>query len=158
MDDHAIHLLFSANRWELSTRIETLLQKGVHVILDRYAYSGVAYSSAKGMDPQWCRASDSGLPAPDLLLEVVLDGSERIERGGFGEERYEKAAFQEKVSLQFQRLAAIGSVGEDGSYSRWMRVDGNGSIAQVAERVWGIVDVFMGSFDASSPISTLQWL
>lgn len=47
MDDRAIHLLFSANRWEKVDSILQSLQKGEHVICDRYAFSGIAYSCAK---------------------------------------------------------------------------------------------------------------
>ncbi|RYY74395.1 hypothetical protein EON63_19680 [archaeon] len=35
---------------------------------DRYAYSGVAYSSAKGLDLKWCMTCDQGLPAPDCIF------------------------------------------------------------------------------------------
>lgn len=42
-------------------------------VCDRYAYSGVAYSSAKGLDTQWCKSGDVGLPQPDLV--VYLDMS-----------------------------------------------------------------------------------
>ncbi|CAG9945660.1 unnamed protein product [Clonostachys rosea f. rosea IK726] len=48
MDDHAIHLLFSANRWEAAGNIKALLARGVNVISDRYFHSGVVYSAAKG--------------------------------------------------------------------------------------------------------------
>ena len=47
LDDHAVHLLFSANRWELEQKIVSTLKAGNHVIIDRYAYSGVAFSAAK---------------------------------------------------------------------------------------------------------------
>jgi dTMP kinase len=47
LDDHAVHLLFSANRWELIDRIIPTLNSGKSLIMDRYAYSGAAYSSAK---------------------------------------------------------------------------------------------------------------
>ena len=47
LDDHAVHLLFSANRWELEQEILKTLQEGTNVIIDRYAYSGVAFSAAK---------------------------------------------------------------------------------------------------------------
>jgi len=47
LDDHAIHLLFSANRWELVDDITKTLNSGTSIIIDRYAFSGVAYSAAK---------------------------------------------------------------------------------------------------------------
>lgn len=47
IEGHAIHLLFSANRWEAVDEIKKLLLSGISVICDRYAFSGVAYSVAK---------------------------------------------------------------------------------------------------------------
>jgi thymidylate kinase len=37
-------------------------------ICDRYAFSGVAFSSAKGLDLDWCMSCDRGLPAPDAVI------------------------------------------------------------------------------------------
>jgi len=45
--DEAIHLMFSANRWEMKEQILKDLTNGVTLICDRYAFSGVAYSAAK---------------------------------------------------------------------------------------------------------------
>jgi len=62
MPAEAIHLIFSANRWELKywsigafraltvfyrQKLEETLKAGISVIMDRYIYSGVAYSAAK---------------------------------------------------------------------------------------------------------------
>ena len=47
IDDHAVHLLFSANRWEQSSEMLSYLNSGVTLIVDRYAYSGAAFSGAK---------------------------------------------------------------------------------------------------------------
>ena len=47
LPNESIHLLFSANRWELAERMESLLVQGQSIVLDRYVYSGVAYTSAK---------------------------------------------------------------------------------------------------------------
>jgi len=38
------------------------------MVCDRYAYSGVAYSVAKGLDFDWCLGVDRGLVQPDLVL------------------------------------------------------------------------------------------
>lgn len=61
MSNELLHLLFSANRWELKEEIEDYLRKGHVVLIDRYAYSGIAYSGAKGMNIDWCKASDTGI-------------------------------------------------------------------------------------------------
>lgn len=51
LDDHAVHLLFSANRWEVVPTLKSHLYNGTTVVCDRYAYSGVAFSSAKVVVP-----------------------------------------------------------------------------------------------------------
>ena len=66
-------------------------------MVDRYAYSGVAFTAAKGapgLDRAWCMAPDVGLPAPDAVFFLNLTVEQAAARGGYGEERYEKADFQ----------------------------------------------------------------
>jgi len=50
VNNQTLHLLFSANRWENYKKIEGTLLSGISIVCDRYWYSGVAYSMAKGMD------------------------------------------------------------------------------------------------------------
>ena len=40
LGDAAVHLLFSANRWERHAAMEEALRSGTTLIVDRYAYSG----------------------------------------------------------------------------------------------------------------------
>ena len=47
LDDHVVHLLFSANRWEVERDIVSAINSGTNICIDRYAYSGVAFSAAK---------------------------------------------------------------------------------------------------------------
>ena len=83
MDDRAIHLLFSANRWESADSIVQQLQAGTTIVCDRYAYSGVAFSSSKeGIDLEWCQAPDKGLPAPDCVIFLDMSTEQAEERGG----------------------------------------------------------------------------
>ncbi|MEN2500764.1 MAG: hypothetical protein MHMPM18_004913 [Marteilia pararefringens] len=49
LSNEAIHLLFSANRHEQATEIREELLKGKTIVCDRYSYSGIAYSHAKGV-------------------------------------------------------------------------------------------------------------
>ena len=77
LDDHVIHLLFTANRWEKVSELKTALERGQHVIVDRYSFSGIAFSSAKdGMSLEWCRQPERGLPKPGKFQFFLL---ERVE-------------------------------------------------------------------------------
>ena len=122
MDDRAIHLLFSANRWELAyvlvslplpsylyirlrcrKSIEESLAVGTTVLCDRYAFSGIAFSAAKnlpGMSYEWCRGPDVALPAPDLTLFLAVSPEAQRARGGFGAERREGAWGAEEAGAE----------------------------------------------------------
>ena len=52
----------------------------------------------------WCKGPDRGLPEPDLVFYLHLSPTEAKERAQYGEERYEKMAFQEVVYILAQAL------------------------------------------------------
>ena len=101
LDDRVIHLLFSANRWEKMDVIEKLLASGTNVIVDRYKYSGIAYTAAKGIDRKWSASCDDGLIEPDLIIYLDASMHEIQQRAGFGDEVYERIAFQERVKYEY---------------------------------------------------------
>lgn len=119
LDDRVLHLLFSSNRWEKADSILASLRAGDCVIIDRYAYSGVAYSSAKGLDMAWCKSADAGLPKPDLVIYLDIPIEVAMKRGDFGSERFEKVAFQRAVSKQFERLMADNTHADE----KWARIN-----------------------------------
>jgi dTMP kinase len=101
LDDRAAHLLFSADRYNVIALIEQKLKAGITVVLDRYLYSGIAYSAARGLSIDWCISVDDGLPTPDLVF--FLDVSVMRDRDG-GSERYEETLFQLAVYRSFTSL------------------------------------------------------
>ncbi|KAJ1965538.1 hypothetical protein IWQ62_002643 [Dispira parvispora] len=121
LNDHAVHLLFSANRWEAVEAMEKHLSAGTTLVVDRYAYSGVAFSAAKGLDLEWCKHPDRGLLRPDLTLFLDMPIEESMKRGGFGEERYEKLTIQTKVRELFLQLRE----------PTWVMVDATQSIESI---------------------------
>jgi len=130
LDDRAIHLLFSANRWETEKQIQRSLAAGTNIIIDRYAYSGVAFSAAKpGLSLNWCKQPDVGLPRPDLV--VFMDVTEEVakQRGGFGEERYEVAEFQRRVRQNYKQLKD----------EIWVEVCADGSLEEVESKLLDII-------------------
>ena len=143
LNNQAIHLLFSANRHEKSQEIIDLLNNGTNIILDRYVPSGVAYSTAKGLDMEWCRAADQQLPKPDINFFVKIDPSLAAKRDGFGEERYEQVEFQEKVYVAFDQLI------KKTSSDNWVLLDGSKSL----EEVFNDAITYFNSFSAPSEIS-----
>ncbi|ELT97772.1 hypothetical protein CAPTEDRAFT_132783 [Capitella teleta] len=105
LDDHAVHLLFSANRWELVPKMLETLKNGTTLVIDRYAFSGVAFSAAKeSLDFEWCKKSDVGLPRPDLILYLNLGVEAAAQRSEYGGERYEQKPFQKRVAENYAAL------------------------------------------------------
>lgn len=148
LDDRAVHLLFSANRWEMQQDIRDTLMKGIDVVCDRYAYSGVAFSAAKpslARDIDWCKAPDAGLPEPDVIIYLVLSQDQAQSREGFGGERYEETEMQQRVAKNFQQFIT----------QRWHIVDAARSIDAVQNNILDIVTNKL--HDLPPDISSLAW-
>ncbi|KAM6600638.1 hypothetical protein CsatA_020247 [Cannabis sativa] len=145
LDDRAIHLLFSANRWEKRSLMESKLKSGTTIIVDRYSYSGVAFSSAKGLDFEWCKAPEKGLLAPDLVVYLDIPPEKATERGGYGGERYEQLEFQKKVRQSYQAL-------HDAS---WKIVDACGSVKDIEKQLQEIVLESIGTCQKEKPLTCL---
>ncbi|GAN04729.1 conserved hypothetical protein [Mucor ambiguus] len=149
LDDHAIHLLFSANRWEAMKTLSEKLSTGTTLVVDRYAFSGVAFSSAKGLDLEWCRNPDIGLLTPDIVLFLDLTIDEAEKRGGFGQERYEKRDLQIKVRDEFTKL-------QDDT---WKFIDASQSKDQVQQDIWDTIKQFKqkSTKDGIQPLQFNLW-
>lgn len=113
------------------------LNAGVTLLCDRYAFSGIAFTLAKGLPFEWCLYPDIGLPAPDLILFFDVSPEVAKQRGGYGEERYEKEEMQKKVRTAFKRIATTAQGKDDG---KWVEVDAGRDIYQVGEDVWREVE------------------
>lgn len=139
--------------------ITSLLENGTTVICDRYYYSGMVYSAAKGnpaLSLSWARTPEVGLPRPDLVIFLDLDEEQAKKRGGWGDELYEKAEMQRRVKdlfwgLSFGRIDVKGVVksGEertDSTVGLTFRqeeedlsvVDASSGAEEVANSIWKI--------------------
>jgi len=153
LDDGAIHLLFSANRWEKRAALLSALAAGTTLVVDRYAFSGVAFTAAKGapgLGAAWCAAPDAGLPAPDAVLHLTLDPAAAAQRGGFGEERYEEAGMLATVAGMLDGMRADRAGG-----CEWARVDADGTIDAVAARVRAAAAPALERAAAGAPVKAL---
>lgn len=109
--DEAIHLIFSANRWEAVQGIFEDLKAGCTIVVDRYSFSGAVFTAAKqkhnpNLTLDWCWNMEVGLPMPDLVFFLDIAPEDAAKRGGFGEERYEKEEVQKTVRVLFKELFA----------------------------------------------------
>jgi dTMP kinase len=71
----AKHLLFSANRWEKKKEIESMVESGTTVIMNRYYQSNLVYGAANGLDAGWLSRLDKGLPKEDLAIVLLVSPS-----------------------------------------------------------------------------------
>lgn len=159
IDDRAVHLLFSANRWEAAPKLSQFLADGKTIICDRYAYSGVAFSSAKTQEDrqsigedlsiEWCKAPDAGLPAPDVVIFLDLSQEESEKRGGYGGERYEKRLLQQRVRKKFEELQAIDDAGKR---IPWHIVNAAQSVEEVQSDINKIVEATIQTVNDGAPL------
>ncbi|KAL5112934.1 Thymidylate kinase [Taenia crassiceps] len=147
INPHAVHLLFTANRWERASDIQTALEEGRCVVLDRYSYSGIVYTASKAhSDPptwEWCLRSEEDLPQPDLVVCLVPSSVDDLaDRGAYGKERFENAQFQTRVLANYHRLAKDfeekSRRGEVAPLWRWIDVE-NWDVHEVHKLVLEVV-------------------
>ncbi|PKY06068.1 thymidylate kinase [Aspergillus campestris IBT 28561] len=153
LDDHTIHLLFSANRWEAAETIRTAIEAGTTVLVDRYSYSGAVYSAAKGnaaLGLEWAWAPEIGLPRPDVCLFLRISPEEAGARGGFGAERYENEPMQRRVRELFQTLFDRLPAGDV------MIVDAGAAFEKVSRDIWEVVSDRMGRVAGMGGLRSLE--
>jgi dTMP kinase len=116
--------------------IKDQISSGTTVIADRYAFSGIAFSAAKGLAFDYCAQPDCGLPLPDIVLYLTLTPEAAAARGSYGEERYENVDMQQKTREKF---AMVAYEMDRAHPARWKEIDASGSVEEVEERIWEVV-------------------
>lgn len=124
------------------------MAQGYTIVCDRYYYSGIVYSAAKGnstLNIQWARQCDVGLPRPDRVIFLDLEPEQAAQRGAFGAEKYEKKEMQKEVRRHFLRLRFT-----PGEESDMAAINAGGSVEEVAEMIWTVVQHTLHKIDESS--------
>lgn len=75
--DMKILALLSAadRRWHQAHEILPALEKGIHVVCDRYIYSALAYFSVRGLDPSYIWSINEPIIPPDALFFLDVEPS-----------------------------------------------------------------------------------
>ena len=76
-----------------------------------------------------------GLPRPDAVVFLSLSSEIAAQRGGYGEERYEKEEIQRKVRDIFTKMQDDPRDAGD-----WHVVDAGADVEEVSRRVWEVVE------------------
>jgi dTMP kinase len=126
----AKHLLFSANRWEKKKEIESMLENGTIVVMNRYWQSNLAYGTANGIDPNWIMRLDKGLPKEDLVIVLLVNPAVSSKRAEIQD------AFESDSKLA---AAAHRNYTKYAKQFKWKVLDGSKSREQVHQEIMKIV-------------------
>jgi dTMP kinase len=138
IDARAEALLLAADRAQhVAEVIGPALAAGRDVVTDRYLYSSIAYQAfGRGLESESVRALSefAGAPEADLVVLISVSPETRARRLKATPDRIEASGddFHERVEEGFNAMAA-------GDPQRWIVIDGNGPIDDVAARVWAAV-------------------
>ena len=91
---------------------------------------------------EWCRFPDVSLSAPDLTLFLDISPEKAKERGGYGEERYEKEDMQRRVREIF---SAIATEAKEKESWKWMTVNAGMDLESVSTNIWREVEPLLSA-------------
>ncbi len=122
-----IHCLLAANRWEKVDEINEALAQGSVVIMNRYYQSNLVYGTVNGLEMEWLRNLDKGLPKEDLVILLDVRPDDSFSRKRENRDRFEKnLEFAQKITEAYRRLA--GELG-------WQVVDASLHKQQVHQEI-----------------------
>jgi len=126
----AVHMLYSLNRWENLETIQKLSRENQFLIADRYTPSNLAYGISSGLELEWLRTLDNGLPTAELV--VVLDtpvpssfARKEKERDKHEKDRQLLSRVRENYRMLSRKLG-------------WKILDGSRSVENVRSDIWKI--------------------
>ncbi|MDG6898990.1 MAG: dTMP kinase [Nitrososphaerota archaeon] len=120
-------MLYAANRWEKKAELEAILSNSDATIVDRYTGSNLAYGVSSGLDLEWLRALDAGLPEPGITLVLDAPLAQTMPRRGRRKDSYEEdTRLQEHARRAYLKLAKkLG----------WTVVDASRGIQEVSDSI-----------------------
>lgn len=124
------HLLFSANRWEKKKEIESMLENGTIIVMNRYWQSNLVYGVANGMDLNWLLRLDKGLPKEDIMLVILVNPNISVKRAEMQD------AFESDTQLA---ASAYKNYLKFAKQYRWKIIDGSKSKEQVHQEIMKII-------------------
>lgn len=130
-DDLMFQCLMLADKYDVEPEIEDHLRRGVFVVSDRWKSSSLAYGGADGLPPEWLGRIHERLTTPALTILLKVPEDVALARRPALRDRYEKDRVkQAAVAARYKELAKD---------SRWVTVDGSGTVEEVSETIWGHV-------------------
>jgi dTMP kinase len=126
------HMLLSANRWERKREIESMIDTGTIVVINRYYPSNIVYGVANGLNIHWLANLEKGLPKEDLV--IILDVSPAVLNARSAEEDLDSFEKDRKLSLEVAK-----NYRKFAKQFKWKIIDGEKSKEQVHREILRIV-------------------
>lgn len=80
-----------------------------------------------------------------MTIFFDISPEKALERGGYGQERYEKEEMQQRVRVIFERIGT--EMGVEGPTSRWVKVDAGKDRDAVQDAVSKLVEPLVGGIE-----------
>jgi dTMP kinase len=128
------HMLLSANRWERKSEIESMIEKGTIVIMNRYYQSNLVYGVSNGLNITWLANLDRGLPREDVVIVLDVSSTVLTERStGRDLDSFEKnQKLLLEVKKNYRKLA---------KQFKWKIINGEKSREQVHQEIMNILKI-----------------
>lgn len=125
------HMLLSANRWEKKKEIESMIEKGTIIIMNRYYQSNLVYGVSHGLDVKWLLNLDRGLPKEDIVIVLEVNPHTSYQRVPEDRDAFEMdQKLLTKVHKNYRKLA---------KQFNWKAVNGEKVSEQVHNEIMNIV-------------------
>ncbi len=128
------HMLLSANRWERKSEIESMIEKGTIVIINRYYQSNLVYGVSNGLNINWLANLEKGLPKEDIVIVLDVSSTVSTERSAEGDldsfEKNQKLLLE--VNENYRKLA---------KQFKWKIINGEKSREQVHQEIMKILRI-----------------
>ena len=125
-----LHCLLAANRWEVASDIRQA--KHDVLVMNRYTQSNLVYGAVNGMNLEWLKNLDDGMPKADLVILLDIPAEESFKRKRAGRDAFEAdIGFLRRVRETYVRMARQHG---------WHVVDATGTASDVYESVMTIVN------------------
>jgi dTMP kinase len=118
----ARHMLYSVNRLEHKEKIESWLQQGRVIVINRYCDSNLAYGTGNGLSIEWLRTLESMMPQADYVFYLKSSYELSIKRKSDRDKFETDPDFLRRVSSVYDALAGNPN---------WFTIDADNSIESI---------------------------
>jgi dTMP kinase len=103
---HALHVLFTLNRYEEKQAIERLLDEGSVIVMNRYYQSNIMYGLADGItNHEWLESLDGEMPQANLIIILDISVEESMSRNPNPDVNEQDKNYLRKVRSYFIKYA-----------------------------------------------------